>query len=325
MAVRMRLKGAKLKEITETLGLTRSTIISAVKRYNEGGWPAVDLKKRGRKTGTGRRLTPEQESEIQQIIQDKTPDQLKMPFALWTRGAVVDLIKAKYDIDIPIRTMGHYLKRWGFTPQKPIKKAYEQNPKAVEAWLEEEYPTIQERAKAENTEIHWGDETGLRSDDLRGRGYAPKGETPVVRVQQRRESFSMISTVTNRGKVRWMTFQGGINVKIFLRFLGRLIKGSDRKIFLILDNLRVHHAKKVKEWLANRGDAIELFFLPSYSPELNPDECLNSDLKQAVTTRAPSRAKGDLKKATLSHMKKLSKSPQRVRNYFKHEPVRYAA
>ena len=195
----------------------------------------------------------------------------------------------------------------------------------AEAWLEKEYPSIRERAKAEDAEIHWDDETGLRSDAQRGSGYASKGKTPVVRVSQRRESLSMISTVTNKGKVRWMTFEGGINTTLFIRFLGRLIRDSDRKIFLILDNLPVHHAKKVKAWLEKHEEAIEVFFLPSDSPELNPDECLNSDLKLAVTSRAPARAKGDLKKATLSHIKKLSKSPERIRIYFKHEPVRHAA
>lgn len=324
-AVRLRLKGMKLAEVSEAVGMTKGTIINAVKAYREGGWPSVSVGRRGRKKGEGRSLNPEQEAMIRKTICDRTPDQLKMPFALWTRVAVRVLIEKKFKIKMPIRTVGEYLKRWGFTPQKPIRKAYEQNPEAVKKWLEEEYPAIKQRAEEENAEIQWGDETGLRSDDVRGRGYAPKGKTPLVQVKNRRESLSLISAVTNRGKVRWMVFNGGMNTKILLRFFRRLIKVSKRKIFLVLDNLRVHHAKKVREWLSRHEDEIEVFYLPSYSPELNPDEMLNADLKKAVTTKAPAREKGDLKRTTISHLHRLSKSPKRVRSFFMHKPVRYAA
>ncbi len=324
-AVKLRLKGLKLKDVSDAIGLSSGTIIAATKAYKAGGWSAVNVRRRGRSVGDGRRLNKEQEAEIRKTICDRTPDQLKMPFALWTRAAVGELILKKFGTKLPVRTIGHYLKRWGFTPQKPIRKAYEQRPAAVKAWLEEEYPAIVKQAKAEGAEIHWGDETGLRSDDVRGRGYAPKGQTPLVRVNNKRHSLSLISTVTNQGKVRWMVFDGAMNTQILLKFFRRLIRGSERKLFVILDNLRVHHAKKVRAWLEEHQDDIELFFLPSYSPELNPDECLNSDLKQAVTSKAPAREKAQLKKATYRHLRKLSQSPQRVKNYFKHKPVRYAA
>ena len=324
-AVKLRLKGMKLAEVAEAVGMAKGTVISVMKSYEAGGWPAVAVGRRGRTKGDGRTLTLAQEATIRKTICDRTPDQLKMPFALWTRVAVRVLIENKFDIKMPIRTVGEYLRRWGFTPQKPIRKAYEQKPEAVKKWLEEEYPTIKERASAENGEIHWGDETGLRSDDVRGRGYAPKGKTPLIQVKNRRESLSLISSVTNKGKVRWMVFHGGMNTKILLRFFHRLIKGAKRKIFLILDNLRVHHAKKVREWLSRHEEQIEVFYLPSYSPELNPDEMLNADLKKVVTTKAPAREKGDLKRTTMSHLHRLSKSPRRVRSFFKHEPVRYAA
>lgn len=226
-----------------------------------------------------------------------------MPFALWNRAAVGQLVQAQCDVKLPVRTVGHYLKRWGFTPQKPIKKAYEQRPEAVRQWLDDEYPAIAARAKQEGAEIHWGDETGLRSDDVRGRGYAPKGQTPVVRVTNKREGLSLISTVTNQGKVRWKVFEGALNATLLTDFFKRLIKDAGRKVFVILDNLKVHHARVVKQWLALHTEQIEVFYLPSYSPELNPDECLNADLKAAVTTQAPAR----------------------VRKYFQHKPVRYAA
>lgn len=275
--------------------------------------------------GEGRTLTADQEQSIRRLIGDRTPDQLRMPYALWTRSAVSDLVEQQFGIKLPVRTVGHYLKRWGFTPQKPIRKAYEQRPAEVKRWLDTEYPAIAARAKAEGAEIHWGDETGLRSDDVRGRSYAPKGQTPVVRVCSNRESLSLISTVTNQGKVRWMVFGGALNAKILIGFLKRLTQDAQRKVFLVLDNLRVHHAKIVREWLATQVERLEVFYLLSYSPELNPDECLNADLKQAVTALAPARTRGQLKKATVGHLRRLSKSPERVKSYFRHLPVRYAA
>jgi transposase len=324
-AVKLRLSGMKLAAVAAVVGLTRGTIISAMKAYERGGWEAVAVKARGRSKGDGRTLNPEQEKTIRAMICDRTPDQLKLPYALWTRSAVGDVIQQQFGIKLPVRTIGHYLKRWGFTPQKPIRKAYEQRPAAVKKWLEEEYPVIAQRAKGEGAEIHWGDETGLRSDDVRGRSYSPKGQTPVVKVCSNRESLSLISTVTNQGRVRWMVFGGALDAKILIRFLKRLIKAAQRKVFLILDNLRVHHAKVVRAWLAKQVEHLEVFYLPSYSPELNPDECLNADLKKAVTSKAPARSKGQMKKAAVAHLRKLSKSPERIKSYFGHEPVRYAA
>jgi transposase len=197
--------------------------------------------------------------------------------------------------------MGLYLARWGFTPQKPMKKAYEQSPAAVKKWLDEDYPVIAARAKAEGAEIHWGDASGLRSDDVRGRGFAPKGQ------------------------MRQRIFDGALNTDILINFLRRLIKGATKKLFLILDNLRVHHAKRVKAWLAEHADAIEVFYLPSYGPELNPDEMANADIKQAVTKLAPARTKLQLVKATAHHLHSVQRQPEPIRKYFEHGPVRYAA
>ena len=324
-AVKLREKGMLVNDVARECELSRGTVIAAHKAYCLGGWAGMALKPRGRSTGVGRRLTAEQESEVQKLIRDKTPDQIKMPYALWSRTAVMELIGQRFKIKLPVRTVGTYLARWGFTPQKPIKKAYEQRPVEVRAWLDNSYPVIAERAKAEGAEIHWGDETGLRSDDVRGRSFAPKGKTPVVRVNSKRENVGLISTVTNQGKVRWMVLNGALDSDQLIAFLKRLVKDAKRKIFLILDNLRVHHAKLVKAWLAKHEDEIEVFYLPSYSPELNPDEMLNADLKQAVTTKAPARTKGQLLKTTTSHMRKLQKSPARVKSYFEHAPVKYAA
>ena len=325
LAVRLRAKGRTLAVVAQEVDLSVPTVMQAWRAYEAGGMAAVNVKRRGRRVGEKRRLEARQEVTIRKLICEKTPDQLKMDFALWTRQAVCQLVRDRFGIDVPLRTMGDYLQRWGFTPQKPIRRAYEQRPAEVRQWLDTQYPEIAARAKAENAEIHWGDETGLRSDDVRGRGYAPKGQTPVVRVSNKREGLSVISTVTNQGTVRWRVFDGAMNTDILIDFLKRLVKDSPRKIFLIVDNLKVHHARTVKAWLAEHREEIEVFYLPSYSPELNPDECLNADLKHAVTHRAPVRTKHHLKRATISHLRKLQRRPGRVRSYFQHKPVRYAA
>ncbi len=323
--IRMRAAGRSYDEIASQTGLSRTGVFDICKRYANAGASGLRDKVGGCKVGERRLLSAEQEREIRRLICDKTPDQLKMPYALWTRGAVADLIEQRFGIRIIVRTMGKYLARWGFTPQKPLRRAYEQSPAAVKQWLEKQYPVIAARARFEGAEMHWGDETGLRSDDVRGRSYAPRGETPVVRVNSKREGLSIISTVTNKGEMRWKMFEGAMNADILIDFMGRLIKGAAKKIFLILDNLRVHHCKPVKAWLAQHMDQIEVFYLPSYSPELNPDEMANADIKQAVTTAAPARTKLQLVKATTRHLRSVQKTPERVRKYFEHEPVRYAA
>jgi transposase len=325
MAIRLKESGKTYKAIAEIVHVQPTTICAWYKAYQQGGKKAIKIKKRGRPSGSCRTLTAAQENEIQKAIVDKCPDQLKFPFALWTRIAVQQLIKELFSIKMPIRTVGEYLKRWNYTPQKPLKKAYKQNPKAVSAWLKEEYPTIARRSKDEKAEIHWGDETGLCNDSYYGRSYAPRGETPAIKVHPRCQRVNLISTVTNQGKVRFMIYKDKMNSQTLIQFMNRLIKDSDRKVFLILDNLRVHHSHMVKDWLKDHETEIEIFFLPSYSPELNPDEYLNCDLKIGVHSKVPARTKEQLAKKTLSHLRKLQKMPGRVKNYFKHPKISYAA
>ena len=270
-------------------------------------------------------LTVAQEKEIQRMIIDKTPDQFKLPFVLWDRKAVKELIYRQFGITIAIRTIGDYFQRWNFSPQRPVKCAYEQQPKAVQRWLDEVYPDIRIKARQENADIHWGDETGFRNDHHYDRGYSPRGRTPVVRLSAKRVSANMISSITNQGKVRFMIYSKNMNAQVLIKFLKRLIKGSDRKIILILDNLRVHYAKVVREWLVGKEEELEIFYLPSYSPELNPDEYLNNDIKQGVHSKTLFRDENSLKKGVLSHMRMLQKKPARVKNYFKHPKILYAA
>jgi transposase len=324
-AIRLYNQGYKQKDIAVMVGVSQNSISKWCRAYNKSGIAGIKSKQRGVKIGQNRTLTPEQEAEIQKCILDKSPDQYKMTFALWNRQAVGELIKHRTGITMPIRTVGEYLHRWGFTPQKPLKRAYEQNPKAVQKWLDEEYPTIHQQAAQEDAEIHWGDETGIRSDGQHGRSYSPKGITPVIRLSAKRSSVNMISTVTNQGKVRFMIYEETMNAKMLIKFMKRLCKDSGKKVYLILDNLRVHHAKVVKEWLEKNTEKILVYYLPSYSPELNPDEYLNNDLKCGVHSKPPMRSQRDLNKAVESHMRTIQNHPQRAANYFKHPKIRYAA
>jgi transposase len=323
--VECRKRGMTQEEVSALIGMSTVTIGKIDKLYREGGLKAVEVVKEGRPVGKGRILTSEQERDAQRLIMDRTPDQLKLPYALWTREAVGEMIQRRYQRKLTVRSVGNYLKRWGYTPQKPLQKAYEQRPEEVRKWEEERFPALKERAMREGADILWGDETGLRSDDVRGRSYSLRGKTPVVRVNHNRDGCSVISTVTNKGQMRWMVFKGALNSKLFIAFLRRLVKDAKRKVFLILDNLKVHHSRPVKQWVEEHHEQIELFFLPSYSPELNPVEVANADLKHGVTTHAPARKKGQLQKLVAVLLRQLQNDPDRIVSFFQKDTVRYAA
>jgi transposase len=324
--VRLYKRGTKIMKLVEMTGLSYPAVRRTIDQYEQGGWAAIRPAERGREVGQARLLSADQEQAIQKIICEKRPEQLKMDFCLWSRAAVMQLIEQECQIKLLVRTVGKYLKRWGFTPQKPIKKAYEQRPEAVRAWLDEHYPAIEAQAKAEGGEIHWGDETALVNTDVRGRSYAPAGRTPVAFAPGgTRHKLSMIATVTNQGKTRWMIIDEAFNADKLIEFLDALIQDAGKKVFLILDNLRVHHSKPVKAWLAGHTEKIEVFYLPSYSPELNPEERLNADLKQAMGKKVPIRTKAKLRDAANDHMFALEKSPERVKSFFHDRHVSYAA
>lgn len=325
-AVRLREKGLSNVAVGELLEVHPKTVAGWWTRFRREGEQMFVPGKRGRRVGEKRRLTAAQERAIQQLIADKAPDQLKLPFALWTRAAVSELIERKYNLKLPVRTMGEYLRRWGFTPQKPQKRAYEQSDLAVRRWLRETYPDIVRQAKREDAEIFWGDQTGVKGQPKVARGFAPRGRTPVVKQRAKRFSLSLMSAVTNRGNVRFFIYNGALNVRLLIRFCGRLIKSAEgRKVYLILDNLAVHHAKAFRAWIDDRADQIAVFYLPSYSPELNPDEHLNRDLKGTLSRRPAPRDDGQLHKNVLGHLRSLQKRPQRVQAYFNSTRTAYAA
>ena len=323
--VGLRESGMTYAAIAAQVGLTENGVSGICRRYAERGLAGLVSGPRGPAAGTGRFLSARQEAAVQELICQHLPDALGLPYALWSRAAVQALVLQRYGVRLAVRSMGRYLARWSFTAQKPLRRAYEQSAEAVQRWLRQDYPAIQARAKREKGRVFWGDETGLRSDDVRGRSFAPRGRTPVVRPSYRRAGVGLISVLTNRGELRWMMLDGAIKAPVLIRFLERLIREVPRKVFLILDNLPVHRARLVQDWLAERRAEIEVFYLPAYSPELNPDEGLNADLKQAVTRKSPARSKPELKRRVINHMRRLSKRPDRIRSYFGHRTFSYAA
>lgn len=317
--------GLRKKDVANLYGVNQNTITNWVKKYVKDGSKGLIDKKRGVSSADKKLLSSTQELAIQSMITDVMPDQLKLDYGLWTRKAVKELVEREFGIKLAINTMGDYLRSWGFSPQKPKKKAYEQCSKKVQLWLEEEYPLIKERAKKEQAEIQWGDETGVRNVNQHGRSYAPKGKTPVKKHMSKRFSVNMISTITNKGRVQFMIYTGTMNADRLVAFLEQLIKKKEQKIFLILDNLRVHHSKVVKKWVEDHKKAIELFFLPAYSPEKNPDEYLNCDLKYALSEKPAPKTQDQLKENLENHMNMLKNNSQRVIKYFKHKDISYAA
>jgi transposase len=323
--VGLRQRGLTYRAIAGQVGLSRTGVIDICQRFAAEGAKGLVSKPRGRKPDEQRLLDAAQEAEIQGLIRRHTPDELDLSFALWSRTAVGLLIAQRCGVSLAVRTVGKYLARWGFTAQKPIRRAYEQDPVAVRRWQRRDYPAIVARARRARGVIFWGDETGLRSDDVRGRSYAPRGRTPLVRVCHKRASLSLISAVANKGELRWMAADGAANAPTLIRFLQRLIRDAQQKVFLILDRLKAHRARLTRDWLAEHRSEIEVFYLPPYSPELNPDEGVNADFKQAVPRKAPARSKQQLKRATISHMRSLAKQPKRIRAIFQHQQFRYAA
>jgi transposase len=325
-AIRLREQGKRMVDIAAYLGVHRNTITGWWNDYQTHGEAGLQQQQRGAKYGAGRTLTSEQESQVQQQMLDYFPEEVGIDSALWTRRAVQTLIEQAFGVVMPIRTVGEYLKRWGYTPQKPLKRAYEQDPKAVEKWLDVTYPALVEQAALSGAEIAWGDESGLPSDTQSGRGYAPKGKTPATNLsQKKRHRINFIASVSQQGLVRFMLYAGKLDSWVFIAFLERLIEQQQRKLYWIVDRHPVHRGQVVQNWLAEHTDQIELVFLPSYSPHLNPVEYLNGDVKQGVHAKAPSRSFEQLRHRTLCHLRKLQKLPARVRSYFRHPEIAYAA
>lgn len=285
VAVGMVQAGKTRREVAAAVGVDRRFVGNWVAAVERAGETALSGGRRGRRPDEQKALTPEQQQRVRSLIVTQCPDQVGLPFALWTREAVGMLIEREAGVRLSRSTLSTYLHTWHLTPQRPRKRATERSEPSLRRWMKRQYPAIVRRAKAEGAEIHWGDETGLSNQANYGRSFAPTGHTPVIPRPAKRFSCSVISSLTNRGTLRFMIYDGALNAALFLNFLRRLVTDARRKVFLIVDNLRVHHAKRVTAWLQANSRRIKLFYLPPYAPEYNPDEFMHNDLKQTMAWR----------------------------------------
>lgn len=296
-----------------------------VKNYKAFGKKSVAMDARGAKKFQHTSLNKRQMNWVEKQLINKTPEQLEFPFALWTRKLVAELIERKFGIQVSVSTAGKYLKDFGMTPQKPIMKSYKQQPERIRAWLDEEYPQVAARAKAQKALLFWGDETAIRSRDQVGRGYSPRGVKPVQTQGGYRFGVNMVSAINNSGNSRFMLFSGKMNGKKFIEFLRRLMKGQRQKIFLIIDNATYHKSALVKAFATKHADRLELVFLPPYAPEINPDEYLNNALKQKLNHRPKAKSQKELGKTVTHIMKTMQGRRTDIQNLFHHDNVKYAA
>jgi len=280
----------------------------------------------GRPAGKNTVMTGEQEEKIKETIIKNTPEMFKLNGFLWNMKNIIALISIFFGIQVKRSTLSEYLKRWEFTPQRPAIYNKKQNPAAVKKWLESEYPAIKKRAEAEDCEIFWGDETGIQNRCNYQVGYAPKGATPIARLSaERKIRVNLVSAINNQGKLHFMMYDEKMNQQRLIVFLGRVIKSSEKKVFVILDNLSVHHGDIVKEWVKHNSDKIELFHLPSYSPELNPDEYFNGTLKRTLEGEGNIGTKENLDKAVQTAVENIQSNTVLVSNLFQARDINYAA
>lgn len=325
LAVKLIDRGMSVKEIAQLVGVHTSRIYDWKAKYKRFGKQALKIGRRGRRLGDKKRLTPDQEKLIQRKLIDTNPSQLQFKFALWTREAVQALIKHETQQELPISTVGDYLKKWEFSSKKPIKRAYQRKDAATKEWLDVEYPAIQKEAKKEDAHIWWCDETACQSLPNNLKGYAKKDKhsKPVLHHTAKKFKINMISAITHTGKSMFSLYDESIKIDSFIEFCQKVIDSSDKKVYLIVDNLRVHHAKLVKQWEKEHSDKIKLFYLPPYSPDYNPDEYLNQDFKQTANKDDVPKDIDHLRKNTENYMLSLQNNPQKVANFFKHPKVQY--
>lgn len=321
-AVKQVQNGESPETVIKTLGFTSRCIYSWLASYRAGGWDAL---RAGKATGRPKKLSADQIKWIYKTITGKNPLQLKFSFALWTRPLIRTAIYRKFGIKLSLPSIGRLLAQLGLTCQKPLSKAIEKNPTLVNAWLKKDFPKLQKLAKREKAEIFFGDESGVRSDFHSGTTWAIKGQTPIVQHTGRRFSLNMISAISNKGEMRFMTTKKRISAKLFLEFCKRLMTGQQRKIYLIVDGHPSHKAKIVKSYIESLSGKLKLFYLPPYSPELNPDEYVWNDVKNNGVGRSAIVTPKDLNRVVVGRLRHIQKNPDKIRAFFQSKTTRYAA
>lgn len=310
---RIQEQGISPEVIAREFDVNPRTVYRWIERYQSGGWDGL---KNQAVPGRPSKLTDSQLAWLSKTLATDGPEQYKFPFALWTTKLIRELINRRLGVELSETSVGRLLKQIGFTAQRPLYSAWQQNPERVEHWLKEEFPALKAQAKKENALIFFGDESSVRSDYHRGTTWAPKGKTPVVKSSGSRVSLNMISAISTKGACRFKLHEGSMNADVFCDFLRRLTKNQERKIILVLDNSRVHHAKKVQRLVASMDNKLELRFLPPYSPELNPDELVWAHVKQKIG-REVIEDKDHLRSRITGLFRSLQKTPNLVQSFFR--------
>jgi transposase len=314
--------GESPEVVIKTLGFTRCIIYRWLSKYREGG---IDALKAKRLFGRPSKLTGRQLKWIYETVVEKNPMQLKFQFALWNRWMIKVLVQETFQVNLSEVSVGRLLRKLGLSPQRPLMRAYQQDKEKVQKWLEEEYPGIKKLAKAADAEIYFGDESHVRSDYHSGTTWAPVGNTPVIETTGARYSINMLSAISAKGSMRFMVTKDKVNSDTFIEFLKRLIHNAERPIFLIVDGHPVHHSKKVREHVASTSGKLQLFFLPPYSPELNPDELVWNDVKNHGIGKQIIVGPDDFKEKVSFFLRSLQKLPRIIRSFFMHPKLQYAA
>ena len=312
--------GESPEVVIKALGFARACIYSWLARYRAGGWHAL---KTGRRTGRPKKLTGIQIAWIYRTVSDKDPRQLKFPFALWTRAMVASVIKKRFGIRFSESSVGRLLRQLGISCQKPLYRAYQQNPDAVAEWKEKVFPEIRKRAKKVGATIYFEDESGIRSDFHAGKTWALKGQTPVVGTTGARFRLNMIAAISTRGQLRFMVVKGTIQAEQVCDFLRRLMHNAKNPVFLIWDGHPVHKSHKVQKCIDSFNGQLQVFILPSYSPELNPTEQVWNNVKSHGVGRKVVLGLDQLKSGVISRLRRLQKLPAIMRSFFKHPDCAY--
>ena len=322
MAVERVREGERAADVIEAYGFNRTTIYKWLKAALTPGLGVRALRST-KATGRPRSLTPAQERQVFRWVNGRDPRQYGLDFGLWTRAVVSELIEKKFGIRLGVTAVGELLAKLGLTPQKPLERAYQRDPEAIEKWQRETFPAIAKQAKVQGAEIFFWDESGFRADTVHVKTWGVRGQTPVVQRPGQRQSISAASAVNAKGAFWFCTYEGALNAELFVGFLQKMMKYRRKPVHLVLDSLPAHKKAIVREYVATTEGMLTLHFLPGYAPDLNPDELVWSHVKRTGTARRPLQKGEKLRDKIEEQLAKLQKMPQLVRSFFKAPSVAY--
>ena len=322
MAVERVREGERPSSVIASFGFNRTTIYKWIKAASQPGVGVKALVSRPA-TGRPRSLTPRQEQQVFRWINGRDPRQYGLDFGLWTRSVVAGLIEEKFNIRLGVSAIGELLAKLGLTPQKPLQRAYQRDPEAIEKWRRERFPDIARQAKASGGEVYFWDESGFRADTVHGKTWGKKGQTPVVERPGQRQSISAASAVNASGAFWYCTYQGGLNGELFVTLLRKMMRHRSKPVHLVVDGLPAHKTALVKDYVASTNGRLTLHFLPGYAPELNPDELVWSHMKRTGVARSPLRKGEQLQGKIEAQLAAIKRMPRLVRSFFKAPSVAY--